>query len=150
MDVQAILQQPPSSVHILSASPCFGGIGDTNFGNNGKYVSFVFFYSFRANTALISPPCTYCRVLKVVEAVVGQDEPPSLPRLHPATCEGTARHVRFKPPELGCFGGGVEANPQKTPAPRATSGSDQQPSALLASITGCRNSLQQPLLVSRD
>lgn len=38
-----------------------------------------------------SPPCTYCRVLKVVEAVVGQDEPPSLPRLHPATCERKGR-----------------------------------------------------------
>lgn len=29
---------------------------------------------------------TYCCVLKVIEAVVGQDEPAPLPRLHPATC----------------------------------------------------------------
>lgn len=29
---------------------------------------------------------TYCCVFKVIEAVVGQNKPPSLPRLHPAAC----------------------------------------------------------------
>jgi len=33
-----------------------------------------------------SAPPTYRCVFKVIEAVVGQNEPPSLPRLHAAAC----------------------------------------------------------------
>lgn len=80
---------------------------------------------------------TYCRVFKVVEAVVGQDEPPSLPRLHPATCGEEKQKIRK-------LFARVKANLQKTPAPRATSGSDQPCSALLASITGCKLPLATP------
>lgn len=43
----------------------------------------------------------------------------------------------------------VEANLQKTSAPRATSGSDQQLSALLASITGCILPLATPPSLKR-
>lgn len=56
---------------------------------------------------------TYRCVFKVIEAVVGQNEPPSLPRLHPAACREKTHNVWVQAEEVA-VSVHVEANLQKT------------------------------------
>lgn len=56
---------------------------------------------------------TYRGVLKVVQAVVSQDEPASLPRLHPSACRGS--RISGSESSLGRRGGGEQPwNPTGT------------------------------------
>lgn len=74
------------------------GAGVKMFHKEYTHVSFIFYVCIRYNICYVLPVCvhsnthkhtylpTYCSVFKVVEAVVCQNEPPSLPCLHSAAC----------------------------------------------------------------